>query len=47
VAVGNPFNLGGTATAGSSRRWPQERVDSSYVDYMQIDAPINRGNWAA
>jgi len=45
VAVGNPFGLGGTATAGIvsaiGRRDPAE---SNYVDYMQIDAPINRGN---
>lgn len=43
VAVGNPFNLGGTATAGivSALSRPS---GSSYVDYVQIDAPINRGN---
>jgi serine protease Do len=45
VAVGNPFNLGGTATAGIVSALGRQNVsDSSYVDYMQIDAPINRGN---
>ncbi|MGZ3313413.1 MAG: trypsin-like peptidase domain-containing protein [Caulobacteraceae bacterium] len=43
IAVGNPFGLGGTATAGivSALSRPAE---GPYVDYMQIDAPINRGN---
>lgn len=43
IAVGNPFGLGGTATAGivSARG---RVVDSNYVDYIQIDAAINRGN---
>jgi serine protease Do len=45
VAVGNPFNLGGTATAGIVSALSRPNVSgSSYVDYMQIDAPINRGN---
>ncbi len=45
VAVGNPFNLVGTATAGIVSALGRKNVsDSSYVDYMQIDAPINRGN---
>jgi serine protease Do len=45
VAVGNPFNLGGTATAGIVSALGRKNLsDSSYVDYMQIDAPINRGN---
>jgi serine protease Do len=45
VAVGNPFGLGGTATAGIVSALARRNVsDSSYVDYMQIDAPINRGN---
>ncbi len=45
VAVGNPFNLGGTATAGIVSALGRTNVSgSSYVDYMQIDAPINRGN---
>ena len=45
VAVGNPFGLGGTATAGIVSALGRQNVSgSSYVDYMQIDAPINRGN---
>jgi serine protease Do len=45
IAVGNPFNLGGSATAGIVSALARPKVSgSSYVDYMQIDAPINRGN---
>ena len=45
VAVGNPFGLGGTATAGIVSALGRQNVsNSSFVDYMQIDAPINRGN---
>jgi serine protease Do len=45
VAVGNPFNLGGSATAGIVSALGRKNVSgSSYVDFMQIDAPINRGN---
>jgi len=45
IAVGNPFGLGGSATAGIVSGLARREVgESSYVDYMQIDAPINRGN---
>jgi serine protease Do len=45
VALGNPFDLGGTATAGIVSALKRPNISgSSYVDYMQIDAPINRGN---
>ncbi|HZZ30439.1 MAG TPA: trypsin-like peptidase domain-containing protein [Phenylobacterium sp.] len=45
VAVGNPFNLGGTATAGIVSAMARPGVSGSgFVDYMQIDAPINHGN---
>jgi serine protease Do len=49
IAVGNPFGLGGTATAGIvsalDRRAGQfDPNDSGYVDFLQIDAAINRGN---
>jgi serine protease Do len=45
IAVGNPFGLGGTATAGIVSALGRKNVsDSNYVDFMQIDAPINRGN---
>jgi len=47
ISVGNPFGLGGTVTAGivsaNGRDVPSEE-HSAYVDYMQIDAPINQGN---
>lgn len=47
VAVGNPFGLGGTATAGIvsalSRQDPSGQ-SRGYVDFIQIDAAINRGN---
>jgi serine protease Do len=44
IAVGDPFGLGGTVTKGiiSARGRPIE--DSSYVDFLQIDAAINKGN---
>ncbi|WP_372706236.1 trypsin-like peptidase domain-containing protein [Brevundimonas sp.] len=46
VAVGNPFGLGGTATAGIVSAQGRNQVDPTtpYTDYMQIDAAINRGN---
>lgn len=47
VAVGNPFGLGGTATAGivSAKGQRNDRGRSgTYVDYIQTDASINRGN---
>lgn len=46
IAVGNPFNLGGTATAGIISAYGRDLPDSTnaFVDYLQIDAPINRGN---
>jgi len=45
VAVGNPFGLGGTATAGIVSALGRQNVgESGFVNYMQIDAPINRGN---
>jgi serine protease Do len=46
VAIGNPFGLGGTATAGIVSALGRDRVaDSSNIaNFMQIDAPINPGN---
>jgi len=44
IAVGNPFGLGGTATAGIVSAMSRANFSGPYVDYMQIDAPINRGN---
>ncbi len=44
IAVGNPFGLGGTATAGIVSAQGRRDIDSAYVDYLQIDAAINQGN---
>jgi serine protease Do len=46
ITIGNPFGLGGTATAGIISAYGRDLQDSSssFVDYIQIDAPINRGN---
>jgi serine protease Do len=44
VAVGNPFGLGGTVTVGVVSARGRDIGAGPYDDYMQIDAPINRGN---
>jgi serine protease Do len=47
IAVGNPFGLGGTATAGIVSAQSRQNLDdptASFVDFLQIDAAINRGN---
>ncbi len=44
VAVGNPYGLGGTVTAGIVSAEGREISASPYDDYIQIDAPINKGN---
>jgi len=44
VAVGNPFGLGGTVTAGIVSAEGRNIGGSPYDDYIQIDAPINKGN---
>ncbi|RPI62337.1 MAG: Do family serine endopeptidase [Lysobacterales bacterium] len=49
VAIGNPFGLGGTATAGiiSARGRDSRQLrlsEYAYTDYLQLDAPINFGN---
>ena len=44
VAVGNPFGLGGTVTAGIVSARGRDIGTGPYDDYMQIDAPINKGN---
>ena len=43
LAVGNPFSLGNTATAGIVSSYNRD-LGENFVDYIQIDAPINRGN---
>jgi serine protease Do len=44
VAVGNPFGLGGTVTAGIVSARGRDIGNGPYDDYIQIDAPINKGN---
>lgn len=45
VALGNPFGLGGTATAGIvSADGRDLGANSPYTNFLQIDASINRGN---
>ncbi|TPQ49797.1 hypothetical protein C2U72_16670, partial [Prosthecomicrobium hirschii] len=44
LAVGNPFGLGGSVTAGIISARGREIGAGPYDDFLQIDAPINRGN---
>ncbi|MFM2044444.1 MAG: hypothetical protein RLY86_3020 [Pseudomonadota bacterium] len=44
VAVGNPFGLGGTVTAGIVSARSRTISSNPFDDYIQIDASINRGN---
>src|SRR5215510_7845687 len=44
VAVGNPFGLGGTVTAGIVSAHGRDIGSGPYDDYIQIDAPVNKGN---
>jgi len=44
VAMGNPYGLGGTVTAGIVSAHDRDIHSSAYDDYLQIDAPINPGN---
>jgi serine protease Do len=44
VAMGNPFGLGGTVTAGIVSAEGRDIGSGPYNDYIQIDAPVNRGN---
>jgi serine protease Do len=44
IAVGNPFGLGGTVTAGIVSARGRDIGAGPYDDYLQIDAPVNRGN---
>src|SRR5215471_228923 len=44
VAVGNPFGLGGTVTAGIVSARGRDIGNGPYDDFIQIDAPINKGN---
>ena len=44
VAIGNPFGLGGTATAGIISAEGRDIGNGPYDQFLQIDAPINKGN---
>jgi serine protease Do len=44
VAVGNPFGLSGSATAGIVSARGRDIGAGPYDDFIQIDAPINKGN---
>ena len=44
LAVGNPFGLGGTVTAGIVSARGREIGQGQYDDFIQTDASINRGN---
>jgi serine protease Do len=44
AAIGNPFGLGGTVTAGIISARSRDIGESQYDDFLQIDAPINKGN---
>ncbi len=44
VAVGNPFGLGGSVTAGIVSALGRNINEGPYDDFLQVDAPINRGN---
>ena len=44
IAIGNPFGLGGTVTAGIISARSRDIQSGPYDDFIQTDAPINRGN---
>jgi serine protease Do len=44
LAVGNPFGLGGTVTAGIVSARGRDLGNGPYDDFIQIDAPVNKGN---
>jgi serine protease Do len=44
IAVGNPFGLGGTVTAGIISARGRDIGAGPYDDFLQVDAPVNRGN---
>jgi serine protease Do len=44
IAVGNPFGLGGTVTAGIVSARGRDIGSGPYDDFIQIDAPVNHGN---
>ncbi len=44
LAIGNPFGLGGSVTAGIVSARGRDIRQGPYDDFIQTDAPINRGN---
>jgi serine protease Do len=44
IAIGNPFGLGQTVTAGILSARARTLEDDPYIDFLQTDAAINRGN---
>ena len=44
IAIGNPYGVGQTVTTGIVSARGRSLGTSSYVDYIQTDAPINQGN---
>jgi serine protease Do len=44
LAIGNPYSLGGTVTAGIISARARDIQSGPYDEYLQTDAPINRGN---
>ena len=44
LAIGNPFGLGGTVTAGIVSARGRDIGEGPYDDFIQIDAPVNQGN---
>ncbi|MEN8195899.1 MAG: Do family serine endopeptidase, partial [Pseudomonadota bacterium] len=44
IAIGNPLGLGGTVTAGIVSARQRDIRSGPYDDFLQTDAPINRGN---
>jgi serine protease Do len=44
IAIGNPFSLGGTVTAGIVSARNRDINSGPYDNYIQTDAAINRGN---
>ncbi len=44
IAIGNPFGLGGTVTTGIVSARGRDIGAGPYDDFLQIDAPVNRGN---
>jgi serine protease Do len=44
IAIGDPYGLGGTVTAGIISARSRDINSGPYDEYLQTDAPINRGN---